>query len=179
MNELIQDYLPRMRSSADGLVWAAGQIPRGRSRVIPLPSLGEWPAARIVFQVMWEEREAILPLLRGWHDDDGVIDIPDEAQAELAWRANQLELPQAVAGFQQARQDVLGLLAGLTDDALWSAQRNTPWGQVSLAWLVGRAYQQTLAYTVRLLDMALYWDLLLEAQKQARLAQAESDNDND
>ena len=50
--EHIKPYRYWLQTSADGLVWAAMQIPRGRSNVIPLPELGDWPAARIVFQMM-------------------------------------------------------------------------------------------------------------------------------
>ena len=118
--------------------------------------------------------------MRGWHSNADVVDVPNDGQADVDWIADQPELPEIVADFQQARREVLALLADFGDDTRrWSIRQRTPWGQVSLTWLVERVYQQTLAYTVRLLDMVLYWDLLLEAQKQARLEQADAKDDND
>jgi hypothetical protein len=149
-------FRQQLETSADGFLWAVGQIPTGRHYVLPLPIFGTLPAARIVFRVVWYEQQVALPYMRTWVSGAP----PDIADTEAQdWHGQ--DMADLVAQFRQGRDEQIALLNHLSE---WDSVRPTLWGPVPLSWLLTKTYQHTLEHTTTLLNMALYWDQLLAAQ---------------
>lgn len=153
----------QLQSTLDGIIWAAGQLPKERYYVLPPSPLGEWSASQHIFHMLEYERDLALPSMQQWLGASPALRRPD---------ANDQPNPPAVEElldeFQQVRQAEIALLRKF-DDSTWDSTRNTTfWGEVNLSWLVSKTYQHTLEHTHDILRLVLFWDRILQRMAQAK-----------
>ncbi len=140
----------------------------------PPDLLGEWPAARHLFHLLYYEREVALPSLRLWSG----APYPDFTgyDEKAAW------------GGAPGEQDVLAELEGLrvrqlalirkAGEALWGEERQTPWGWRTLYWVASKTLQHALEHTNYILKVALLWEHYeARSRKRADLVDGEEASD--
>jgi hypothetical protein len=164
-------YHTLLTTSADQLVWAVGQIPYGRYTVLPLPAFGAWPVVRLMYHVIWHEQSIMVPYLRHWAgqpppDFTGMQD----DQEEQDWRQTDQAMVSLLSAFHQGQATQADLIMQMPEDA-WTMSLDTVYGTLPLKWLVAKAYQLRIETLNQFLHMALHWDLDLQDQKNARLAE--------
>lgn len=170
-----QFFVRHLQSSSDALLWAVDQVPSGRHHVLPLPVFGDTPIIRLVFDQLWHERSIFLPYLRWWaggSEPEGLLE-----DVEHVWATSNHSMSEFLSSFQTERAESIQIVAGFTDD-LWYTRRSTLWGDVSLKWVVTHTLQLTLDLTSHLMQMALYWDQLLEQLKAERLEEGRKKKNN-
>jgi hypothetical protein len=149
-----QWFHDQLQASADGLVWAAEQVPLERRMAQPPAGLGEWTAARHLFHMMYYEQHFALPAMRQWLGEP--FDFPEILDENEAW-GDGVELSQALAGFREVRGEQIALLSQF-DEGAWQEKRDTVWGPVTLLWVVSKTYQHTAEHASTILQIALFWD---------------------
>jgi hypothetical protein len=121
---------------------------------IPPELLGEWPAARHLFHLLYYEREVALPSLSQWFG--APYPTFEGYNEQAAWEMAPHE--QAVlADIERVRAKQLALV-GNADDALWDEARQTAWGRRTLYWVVSKTLQHALEHTNDVLKIALLWE---------------------
>lgn len=153
-------FRKHLQASADGFIWGIGQVPAERLYLLPPASLGDWPAARHVFHMLYYERTIALPSMGQWLGGPGLSDQElRELDEDAAW-AEGHEIGDLKKEFRAVRDEQIGLLSELSEEA-WHEKREAVWGPVSLLWVVSKTYQHTAEHTNDLLRIALFWDLAL------------------
>ena len=66
--DLSRWFQDQLRGGLDGFAWALQQLPQQRHSATPPPALGEWPARRHLFHLLFYEQQIALPALRWWLD---------------------------------------------------------------------------------------------------------------
>jgi hypothetical protein len=155
-------FRDQLQASADGFVWSVEQVPNSRRYVEPPSGLGEWPAARHVFHMLYYEQTLALPSMRQWLGD--ARPSTDELNEEAAWAVEKAIGKDHLSGFIAVRAEQLALLLKL-DDLAWHAERETIWGPQTLRWVVSKTYQHTAEHISDVLRIALFWDRFADLQK--------------
>lgn len=144
----------QLRSTLDGLLWAARQLPNERFSALPPVALGEWSASEHVLHMLDYEKNLALPSMHQW--------LGDPAPARRATEGNPPRMEEMLAEFERVRQEEIALLSKF-DDETWDRMQNTAfWGEVSLWWLVSKTFQHTLEHTHDILRLVLFWDRILK-----------------
>ena len=144
----------QLRSTLDGFIWAAQQVPPERIYFPPPPQLGEWSVVQhVVHMLEYEERYAI-PAMSQW------LGVPPAIPEELerTKEPNPPLMEEKLARFERVRRVEIDMLSKFDRNAWNRIQRTTFWGDVSLYWLVCKTYQHTLEHTNNLLCLTLFWD---------------------
>ena len=146
------DFFRRqVEANTEALVWAVGEVGEARLQVAPPVLLGEWPAARHLFHLLYYEREVAVPSLRLWFgapypDFDGY-----DEPAAWAVAPNSGAVLAQIEGLRAEQLDLISK----ADDAIWAEARHTPWGERTLCWVVSKTLQHALEHTNNLLKIAL------------------------
>ena len=140
---LSQWFHDQLQASAEGFAWAIEQVPAERRRLAPPHQLGDWPAARHVFHMLYYEQIMALPSMQQWLG--GPLLAADDLGEEAAWEKGP-DLETLVAEFRKVRAEQIALLPKF-DEALWHAPRPAIWGTVTLRWVVTKTYQHTAEHT--------------------------------
>lgn len=161
MKDILAQHL---KTSADGFIWAMEQMPTGRLYTLPPPTLGGWPAARLLSHITWYEREIALPVMRMWLGETFETAQITEEGMEAAWQHDcKLDLPALLANFRQGRDAQLVLLDDFPADAWDKIMEDTIWEYpVPLRWVVMKTYQHTLEHTDSVMKLVLFWDMELQ-----------------
>lgn len=163
----------QVEANTEALVWAVGEVGETRWHVSPPVLLGEWPAARHLFHLLYYEREVTLRSLRLWfgapypnfesYDEPAAWAAAPHAEAVLA----------QVVGLRAEQLDIIAR----ADDALWAEVRRTPWGERTLYWVASKTLQHALEHTNNLLKIALLWEHY-EARSRRKATQAAEEGGN-
>jgi hypothetical protein len=156
-------FARQLAAGAEGLAWAAEQVPAERARLRPPSGLGEWPASRHIFHMLFYEETLALPAMRQWLG--GPLPHPDEADEDLAWEGGQ-RVEDVLPRFRAVRDEQIALLPHLAR-ADWELARDTLWGPVSLAWVVTKTYQHTNEHISDVLRIALFWEVYSAREKMS------------
>ncbi|HEY0071145.1 MAG TPA: DinB family protein [Chloroflexia bacterium] len=147
-------FTKQVEANTEAIAWAVGQVGPERFPATPPELLGEWPAARHLFHLLYYEREVALPSLSLWFG----APYPDfEGYNESAAWANAPQEDIVLAEIQALRARQLALVAG-ADDILWAEARRTPWGERTLYWVTSKTLQHALEHTNNILKIALLWE---------------------
>ncbi|HET6313799.1 MAG TPA: DinB family protein [Chloroflexia bacterium] len=169
------DFFRRqVEANTEALVWAVGEVGETRLRVAPPVLLGEWPAARHLFHLLYYEREVALPSLRLWFG----APYPDfEGYDEPAAWAGAPQAGAILAQIEGLRAEQLDIIAR-ADDALWAEVRQTPWAERTLYWVASKTLQHALEHTNNLLKIALLWEHY-ETRSRRKALQAPKEGGNE
>lgn len=161
--------IQQLQASADAFLWTVSQIPTGRYNVIPLPTFGEHSVLRLVYHLVWMERNLVVPIVRQWVTDTEFDPDPYTGSLEeKTWMSNDMSMQALLEDFSARNTLQLRLIKGL-NEADWHKRKRTPWGYYSLHWLTASTLQRRMESTNILLKMSLYWDIYLDMQEQTRL----------
>jgi hypothetical protein len=119
-------------ANTEAFAWAVGQVPAERLFAAPPRLLGEWPAARQAFHLLYYEREVALPSTRLWAGG-------------------------AYPTFEGYSEGQLAVFRG-ADEATWGEERDTPWGRRSLHWVASKTLQHAFEHANAVLKTALLWE---------------------
>jgi hypothetical protein len=148
------DFFSRqVEANTEALAWAVGQVGPRRLAVAPT-LLGEWPAARHLFHLLYYEREVAVPSLRHWF---GAPYPGFEGYDEPAAWAAAPHAEVVLADIEGLRAEQLGMIAR-AGDALWAETRQTSWGLRTFYWVVSKTLQHALEHTNNILKIALLWE---------------------
>ncbi len=145
----------QLGANKEAFVWAVGQVPIERRFVAPPRLLGEWPAARQAFHLLYYERGVALPSTRLWAGD--AYPTFDAYNEQAAWDAWDRDLEAALAEFARVREGQLVVMRGASE-AAWRAERDTTWGRRTLYWVASKTLQHALEHTNAVLKTALLWE---------------------
>ncbi|HEY3288906.1 MAG TPA: DinB family protein [Anaerolineae bacterium] len=148
-------FRDQLQASADGFVWGVEQVPDSRRNIQPPAGLGEWPAARHLFHMLYYEQTLALPSMRQWLGD--ARPSTDGLDEPAAWTKAKANGEDHLAGFIAVRAEQLALLPKFNDLA-WRTERETIWGPQTLLWVVGKTYQHTTEHISDVMRIALFWD---------------------
>lgn len=166
-----QWFHDQLQTSADGLVWGAGQVPKARQNLPPPHDLGEWTVARHVFHMLRYEATIALPSMRQWLGEP--CPLPNDLDEDSDWDQRKVDIDSLLVEFQKVRAEQIALLPQF-DNSTWTGIREAVWGPVTLLWVVSKTYQHTAEHTNDILRMALFWDML-EARQNSRRTDSESE----
>jgi hypothetical protein len=149
-------FSDQLNASAEGFIWAVGQVPVERRLIAPPSGLGEWNTARHVFHMLYYEQVVAVPSMKQW------IGIPftlsdEEYDEDAAW-GNGKDIEEMLADFRTVRAEQIMLLPRFHEE-LWHETREAVWGDVTLKWVVTKTFQHTAEHTHDVLSMALFWDM--------------------
>jgi hypothetical protein len=145
----------QLGANTEAFVWAVGVMPVERLFVAPPRLLGEWPAARQAFHLLYYEREVALPSTRLWAG--GAYPTFEGYNEQAVWDAWDRDVERALAEFDHVREEQLAVMRG-ADEAAWRAERDTAWGRRSLYWVASKTLQHALEHTNAVLKTALLWE---------------------
>ncbi len=148
----------QLQSSADGFVWAFGQLPKDYHFLMP-PNpdyMGTWPPIRHIWHVAGYERCLVIPSMRQWFETPVPNDIIWDDSNQGFAAAQEAGLQGIVEHFLQVRRQQIEMLDELTN-VDWEAARATLWGNQPLKMIVTKTYQHTFEHADTLLRMALWW----------------------
>jgi hypothetical protein len=149
-------FTNQLNVGAEGFIWAVEQVPPERRLLTPPKLLGEWNAALHVFNMLYNEQNAVVPSMNIWLGRHPTINEADFDE-DAAWGEGQ-DLQTLLTDFRRVRAAQLDLLPHFNDQ-LWHETRPTPfWGDVTLLWLVSKTFQHTAEHTNDVMRMALFWD---------------------
>lgn len=158
-----------LESSARIFIWTVSQIPTGRHNVVPLPVFGESSVLRLVYHLVWTERNLIVPMVRQWVTDNEFDPDPyTGALEEKTWMMNDTSMRELLQDFSTRNTLQMRLVNGL-EETDWEKRKRTPWGYYTLHWVIANTLQRRMETTNTLLKMSLYWDIYLDMQEQTRL----------
>jgi hypothetical protein len=169
------DFFRRqIEANTEALVWAVAEVGTGRLHVAPPALLGEWPAARHLFHLLYYEREVAVPSLRLWFG----APYPDfEGYDEAAAWVDAPHSDAVLAQIEGLRAEQLDMLAK-AGDALWADVRQTPWGERTLYWVASKTLQHACEHSSNLLKIALLWEHY-EARSRRKARQAPGEDDRE
>jgi hypothetical protein len=149
------DFFKRqVEANTEAIAWAVRQVGPERFPATPPELLGEWPAARHLFHLLYYEREVALPSLSLWFG----APYPDfEGYNEAAAWADAPQEDIVLAEIQALRASQLALIAE-AHATLWAEVRRTPWGDRTLYWVASKTLQHALGHTNNILKIALLWE---------------------
>lgn len=151
-------FRDQLQSGLEGFVAAVQLVPEERRSATPPQPLGEWPATRHLFHVLFYERHATLPALRWWLG--GPTPARPSPTEEDAWdSAGGIE--HLLAELRAARAEQASLLDNV-QHSTWDESRKTVWGRVTLRWIMTKTLQHTHVHTHNVLSLALFWDMAAE-----------------
>ena len=145
----------QLSANTEAFGWAVGQVPTERLFVAPPRLLGEWPAARQAFHLLYYEREVALSSTRLWAG--GPYPTFGGYNEQAAWDAWDRDIEAVLAEFARVREGQLAVVRGV-DEAAWREERDTPWGRRSLYWVSSKTLQHALEHTNAVLKTALLWE---------------------
>ena len=116
--------------------------------------LGEWPAARHAFHLLYYEREVALPSIRHWLGEPYPTFAGYDEQS--AW-GDGVPLEQTLAELVDVRAAMYAALAG-AGDTMWEEARDTSWGHQTLYWVASKTYQHGVQHQSDLLRILMLWD---------------------
>jgi hypothetical protein len=148
-------FSSQLSSSADGLAWAAEQIPAERLNKRPPKGLGEWPPARHIFHMLFYEQTIALPSMQQWLGEP--MPVVQDGDEDKAWSSGE-RVEDMLLKFQEVRAQQIALLPKL-DPSGWDRTCETVWGPATLFWVVAKTYQHTAEHISDVLRMALFWDI--------------------
>ena len=155
-------FAEQLRVTAEQLTWAAGQVPEARRSVSPG---GSWSAARIIFHMLYYERETALPSMRLWLGGAGPGEDAFDAEG-VQWEREGQTMPYEALldAFSAVRAEEIALASQLVD--LWDESRPTGWDMpgvapITLRWVVSKTIQHTFEHSNELMRMSLFWDMML------------------
>lgn len=161
-------FMRQLSANTEAITWAVEQVRPERMRAAPPELLGEWPAARHLFHLLYYEREVALPSIRQWCG--APYPTFDGYNEQAAWDTAQREEQAVLAEIKRLRARQSSLIAD-ADDALWDEVRHTAWGRRTLYWVVSKTLQHALEHTNNILKIALLWEHY-EARSRRRASQA-------
>lgn len=160
--EISRWFQDQLLTSADGFMWAVGQVPEPRRNTEPPHGLGEWTALRHAFHLGFYDQTIALPNMGLWLGDKGLPIDPSEDEDE-AWGKEHGDVETLLARFKKVRNDQITLLRKFSETA-WNQTRDTGWGTVPLLWVVSKTYQHTAEHISDVLRIALFWDFFASRQ---------------
>jgi hypothetical protein len=160
----------QLGANTEAFVWAVGQVPAERLFAAPPRLLGEWPAARQAFHLLYYEREVALPSAQLWAG--GAYPTFEGYNEQAAWDAWDRDIEAALAEFALVREEQLVVFRG-ADEAAWREERDTPWGRRTLYWVASKTLQHALEHTNAVLKTALLWEHYERRAQDARYAAPE------
>ncbi len=166
--ELSQWFRIQLQSSSDAFLWSVSQIPEERREITPPRPFGEWTIARHIFHMLYYEREAALPHMQHWFDSNNhLTHLFEQYGEDDAWLTNDHSTETLLEEFQQVRIAEIALLSAFNEQA-WQEIRPSGWGDQNMQWIVTKTFQHTADHINTLLQMALYWDMVVirEQEKQ-------------
>lgn len=163
------DFFTRqIAANTETIAWAVGQVGAERFNRPPPELLGEWPAARHLFHLLYYERQVAMPGLSLWFG----APYPDFTgyNEKAAWASapGEQAVLRELEGLRATQLDLIGEAHG----ALWSEERQTPWGRRTFYWVVSKTLQHALEHTNNILKMALLWEHY-EARSSMRATNAD------
>lgn len=162
MAEISQWFTSQLSSSAEGLAWAARQVSPARQNQRPPQDLGDWPAVRHVFHMLFYEQNVALPGMRQWLGDP----LPAIVDENDAWTGSE-RIETLLPAFTTVRSQQIALLTQFKD-ADWDRVVETNWGPVTLFWVVSKTYQHTAEHINDVLRIALFWDYFVTRAERAQ-----------
>lgn len=154
-------FTEELERSAKALAWAVEQLPAERQTRQPPKALGEWPAARHIFHLVYYEQTYALTGMRQWLGDP--LPVVDFHAEDAAWTGSE-RVEDLLRQFQAVRQQQIDLLPKF-NEADWQVTNETIWGPVTLLWVVTKTYQHTALHTSDILRMTLFWDRAAAREK--------------
>jgi hypothetical protein len=145
----------QLSANTEAFAWAVGQVPPERLFLTPPRLLGEWPAARQAFHLLYYEREVALPSTHLWAG--GSYPTFDGYNEQFAWDAWDRDIEAVLAEFAGVREGQLEVFRQV-DEAAWDQERDTPWGHRSLYWVASKTLQHAFEHTNAVLKTALLWE---------------------
>ena len=147
-------FTRQIAANTETIAWAVGQVGAERFNRPPPELLGEWPAARHLFHLLYYEREVALPSLRLWFDAPYPdFTSYDENAAYATTPGGQVVLRER-AGLRAKQLDLIGEAHG----GLWGEERQTPWGRRTFYWVASKTLQHALEHTNNILEITLLWE---------------------
>jgi hypothetical protein len=160
----------QLGANTEAFAWAVGQVPAERLFAAPPRLLGDWPAARQAFHLLYYEREVALRSTRLW--SGGEYPTFEGYNEQAAWDAWDRDIERVLAEFAFVREDQLAVFRG-ADEAAWRAERDTPWGRRTLYWVASKTLQHALEHTNAVLKTALLWEHYERRSRDPRYAAPE------
>ena len=145
----------QISANTEAFVWAVGQVPPDRLFAIPPRLLGEWPAARQAFHLLYYEREVALPSTRLWAG--GAYPTFEGYNEQAAWDAWDRDIESVLAEFARVREGQLAVFRR-ADDPAWNTERDTPWDRRTLHWVASKTLQHAFEHTNAVLKTSLLWE---------------------
>ncbi|MDQ5823747.1 MAG: DinB family protein [Chloroflexota bacterium] len=147
-------FTRQIAANTEAIAWAVGLVGVERFHRPPPELLGEWSAARHLFHLLYYEREVALPSLSLWFG----APYPDftnynENAAYATIPSEQVVLSE-LEGLRAKHLALIGEAHG----ALWSEERQTPWGRRTFYWVASKTLQHALEHTNNILKIALLWE---------------------
>ena len=144
----------QIEANTELIGWAAQQLSSERFSASPPSLLGEWPAARHLFHLLYYEREVALPSLRQWF---GAPYPTFEGYDENAAFSTAPPEDVVMRELQSVRAEQMALIAH-ADGEVWDEVRRTAWGDRSFYWVVSKTLQHGLEHANNILKIALLWE---------------------
>ncbi|HZS77815.1 MAG TPA: DinB family protein [Ktedonobacteraceae bacterium] len=158
-------FSDQLNASAEGFIWAIGELPQDRLFVSPPAHPEEWPAARHVFHLLYYEQNVALPMMKVWMGEPSTLNYEDYNEGE-AWEALQdKHIEKLLSDFRMVRAEQIVLLQK-TKEEMWQQVQQTVWGDKTLKWVVTKTYQHTAEHLHDVLRMVLHWDAGLKSMKE-------------
>lgn len=158
MIDYVTWFRPQLNSSAEGFVWAFGQLPAEYHFLLP-PNpdyMGTWSPIRHIWHVAEYERCLVIPSMQQWFGKPMPNDTGWDDSNQGFAAAQEAGLQGIVEHFLQVRRQQVEMLDELTN-VDWEEARATLWGNQPLKMIVTKTYQHTLEHADTLLRMALWW----------------------
>lgn len=156
MNTVSLWFSEQLQSTADGMVWAARQVPSQRQFAEPPPDFGEWSVARHVFHLLYYEA-FVVPIMQQWLG--GNPPSMEGFDEDDAWDREPRDLEILVERFLDGRKKQIALLPEF-EAAEWTSTRETTWGPVTLQWAVSKTFQHTAEHINAVMQMVLFWEFV-------------------
>jgi hypothetical protein len=147
-------FAEAIKQSSESLIWGMNTIPQDRRNARPPAKLGEWTALRLVFHLLYYEREVALPSVRLWLGGEyPAFEGYDEA---AAWESRNEEA-DPLRELLAVRGEIVAALRQ-ADESAWQEVRRTPWGDKTLYWVASKTYQHGIEHLSGVLRTAMLWD---------------------
>jgi hypothetical protein len=112
--------------------------------------------------MLYYEQKRALPFVRQCARLAPSDELDDE---EVVWQKQDQDVRSMLTAFQQARNELIALLATFTEEEWEAPREEEPWGNITLRWVVTKAYQHTCEHTHDVLRLVLFWDFAAYQEK--------------
>lgn len=168
---LSQWFRACLTNGADELIWALGEVPEDRRRIVP-PSLSDWPAHRHLYHLWLYERYGPLLAMPRWLPDSTAETEAVRQEAYQMWESQDsqwqtVDWDELIVRFQENRAAQIALLDRY-NEADWSRVMPTLlWGDQSLKWVVTKTFQHAMEHTNTVMQIVLFWEWAMQKANQS------------